>query len=252
MSLRAPLQDKLQNFAFWLMDVAPMDALAVPVLSPLFGFSAITAPEISLEVEEIREGNWPFARKVIKNGSIGTLTLSRGATFFDSDFWRWITASALGDAEALQSAAYGVATALAGQSDIRLRNRASGVGAALGLLGFPRVGGPTVRRDMLLTQFFARSPGTDGILGTTTVGAELLATGGLVAAQSAAAVSLLSGSAPVSLGSTRIPARAWKLQGCIPIRYKVASDFDATSSDVSVMELDIEVEEVEEVSLAGS
>ena len=46
-----------------------------------------------------------------------------------------------------------------------------------------------------------------------------------------------------------VPARAWYLSGCIPVRYKAASDFDATSSEVSIMELDVDCEDIMEISV---
>ena len=240
------------------MDVAPLDVLSVPVLSPQFGFSSITAPEITLETEEIREGNWPFARKVVKSGSVGSITMTRGATFFDSDFYRWIMATATGDAEVLQSKAYGIATALSRGGDFELRNAASLAAVGLGLMGFPRIGGATIRRDMVLIQFFQRSPGFDGLLGTALVSGQILAAGGIGTAQAAGIISSLTWAEPslfgnpVSSAAIKLPARAWKLEGCIPTRYKTATDFDASSSEVSIMELEMEVEGFEEVSLAGS
>ena len=53
---------------------------------------------------------------------------------------------------------------------------------------------------------------------------------------------------PISFGSLQIPGKAWMLYGCIPTRYKGASDFDAMSSDVSVQELEIQPEAIEELS----
>lgn len=49
-----------------------------------------------------------------------------------------------------------------------------------------------------------------------------------------------------------VPAKAWQLLGCLPTRYKVASDFEALSSDVSIQELDIEPLEVIEVNINSS
>ena len=49
----------------------------------------------------------------------------------------------------------------------------------------------------------------------------------------------------------RIPARAHVLHGCLPTRYKVGSDFDARSGEISIAELDIKPELVEEISLTS-
>lgn len=49
-----------------------------------------------------------------------------------------------------------------------------------------------------------------------------------------------------------VPGRAWLLWGCIPMRYKPGSDFDAMSSEVSIMELDIQPWAITEFALLGS
>lgn len=46
----------------------------------------------------------------------------------------------------------------------------------------------------------------------------------------------------------RIPGRAWYCGGCIPVRYKAGGDFDANSSDVSIMELDVQPDYVHELT----
>jgi hypothetical protein len=51
--------------------------------------------------------------------------------------------------------------------------------------------------------------------------------------------------------TARLPAKAWLLHGCLPARYKAGSDFDAGSSAVSLQQLEIAVEMVEEISLVG-
>ena len=48
----------------------------------------------------------------------------------------------------------------------------------------------------------------------------------------------------------RTPGRAWLLHGCIPTRYKAGSDFDASASDVSIAELEISPEHIDEITLA--
>lgn len=48
----------------------------------------------------------------------------------------------------------------------------------------------------------------------------------------------------------RTPGRAWLLHGCLPTRYKAGSDFDASSSDVSIAELEITPEHIDEITLA--
>lgn len=50
--------------------------------------------------------------------------------------------------------------------------------------------------------------------------------------------------------SLRTPGRAWVLYDCIPTRYKAGSDFDASASEVSIQELDIQPEHIIEMTLA--
>lgn len=56
------------------------------------------------------------------------------------------------------------------------------------------------------------------------------------------------------LGSTalveRLPGRAWFLSGCVPTRYKAGGDFDASSSDVSIQELEVQPEYIQEITVA--
>lgn len=47
----------------------------------------------------------------------------------------------------------------------------------------------------------------------------------------------------------RVPGRAWLLKNCIPSHWKVASDFDGLTQDISVQSLELEMEEFEEISL---
>lgn len=118
------------------MDIAPIELAALPIFLPLSGFASITAPEIRAEVETIVEGNWIFPRKVIKSASLSAITLTRGVTFFNSDFWRWIMAAIHGDTEVFQTKRLGL-----------------------------RIGGPTPRRTLMLIHFFSKLPfgGDNGI-----------------------------------------------------------------------------------------
>ena len=48
----------------------------------------------------------------------------------------------------------------------------------------------------------------------------------------------------------RFPGRAWWCASCLPTRYKAGSDLDATNSQVSIMELEVQPEHVEELTIA--
>jgi phage tail-like protein len=235
---REPLLDWLQAFPFWLMDVAPVEALALPIFTPLSGFATIVAPEITVELQDIKEGNWHFKRHSVKSADVSQMTLTRGVTFADSDFWRWIIASITGDTE------------------WQLK---------LPFLGPRRVGGPTPRRQLVLIQYFARNPfgnmpfAAAAIAAGVAAGvsAQIVASGGGLAiagtaagAAVGAAASAITGGSPIDFVG-RVPARAWVLHGCLPVRYKAGSDFDAKSGEVSIAELDLKPELIEEISLTS-
>lgn len=242
-ALRA-ISEPLQSFSFWLMDVAPIDALATPIFIPTLGFQSITAPEMTAEVKSIKEGNWYFTRKVLTGHvETNTINLKRGVRFFDSDFSRWFEAGMAGNP-----------LGIAGTSR-----------------GLGRIGGPTPRRTMLLIQFFPRvthlsptaaigatlpqSLALAGLVGSAVIGAGAGAGAGslgpgMIGTGLAAGADIAHGMGPFDLVA-RIPAKAWVLHGCIPTRYKVASDFDAKSAEVSIAELDLQYEMLEEVSLTA-
>jgi len=251
---RSALQDHLQVYPFYLIDVAPIEALALPIFTPLFGFSEITAPELYVEFETIQEGNWPYPRKVVKAAGVSTMTLQRGALFYDSDFYRWIKTAVSGDTEDFQSKQYGLSLTIGGGAlsegiGENVGTAALALASVGGLFGFPRIGGVTYRRDLLLVQTFAHYGLGNAGLGFGILLAGLFGGPTLTGAATALGAALDFGGLGAKVD--RLPARAWKLKSCIPTRYKVASDFDAMSSEVSIMELDIEVEQFTEVSLAG-
>jgi hypothetical protein len=244
---RSSLTDYLQNYPFWLMDIAPIEPLALPLFTPLLGFSAITAPEITVEIQDVTEANWFFRRKVVKGADTSPMTLMRASKWYDGDFYKWMMAALMGDT--------------------------GGRGGALGAFA---IGGASPRRDLLLVHFLSRSPlpaglasaavATAGVLalqGTATAmtatsgGVTNLGGAGLSAAAlgSAAAIGTSIGFSAVGkpLGpfefAPRIPAKAWMLYGCVPSRYKAAGDFDASDGGISIQELEIAVESWDELNL---
>jgi len=236
---RSFLNDYLQVFPFWLTDVGPLNAFSLPILTPLFGFSQLSSPEISIDVETFKEGNWMFDRKVVKSGSVSAITMSRGVTIYESDFSNWIKAALYGDPDQFSSPI-------------------PGVGA----------GGLTYRRTLMLIHFMQRTiadppPGGDqnaaGVAAQIATAASLFAAGVALESGSLAGAVLGGSLAGLTTGAAllgvpfefaaRIPARAYMLYGCVPSRYKAGSDFDATSGDVSIQELEIQVEMVDQISL---
>lgn len=222
---RSFITDPLQINKFWLMDVSFPEPAALPIFTPLLGFSGISVPDISLEVQDIRQANALFPSKVVKFASVEDITLTRASTFYDADFYRWIMATVMG-------------------------NTGSGLGSA----SFLSVGGPSPRRNLLLIQFFRVVPGQQA---GQQAAQGVIDHAAYVSSPFSAALKALNAAAKVlgSFGpfeiSPRIPAKAWLLHGCIPTRYKPSQDFDATSGEVSLMELTLAVEGMEEISLAG-
>jgi phage tail-like protein len=174
---RPRIDDVLTAYHFWLADISPSVRFPFTAFTPVLGFQSITMPEATIDVDEFIEGNYQWKRKAIGKAGVGAITLTRGARFFDGDFWRWFDQAVRGH-------------------------------------GKPR-------RNLLLLQTMAGGPGVPSV----PVGPfELL---------------------------TQIPARAWILYGCLPTGYKPGSDFDATASEISMMELTVDPERVEEISLGG-
>ena len=48
-----------------------------------------------------------------------------------------------------------------------------------------------------------------------------------------------------------IPAKAWLLESCYPVRYKTVSDFDAMSGDISIEEMDLEPIRITDYTSSG-
>lgn len=227
--------DMLQSYPFWLFDVAPIDQIGLPLFFPLFGFSRITSPEVTATIRTVKEGNWHYARKVVSGATVSPITMERGVYWADSDFYRFIQATIHGN------------TGLFGVS---------------GLTSLGDIPGPTPRRNLLLVHFFSRGPfndntlnavaGANGLIGLGVLGSGL--SNNLNLTSAAQLSTQLTGSSvffELSNQAVRIPAKAWLLVGCIPTRYKAASDFDSQSAAVSVQELDIEYERFEEISLSA-
>lgn len=183
---RKRLFDHLQSYKFWLLDISPSLRIPFVVLNPLWGFNTITAPEVTLETESIEQFNSLWPRHAYSGGSVGPITVTRGAQVVDSSFFSWIKLAALG-------------------------------------LERPQ-------RNLLLLQYTGWQP----------IGQALADSFGLDNA---------GGIGPIGLGQLQIPGKAWMLWGCVPTRYKGGTDFDATSGEVSIQELELQPVMVEELSL---
>lgn len=208
----------------------------VPVFNPLFGFSKVTAPQISAEIESFKDGTFLYNRHVVKGGAVQPVIFERATSMFDADFYDWIMFT------------------LHGNKDFE-------DGGTLGKISnFLTSGGKiSPRRNLLIVHFtninIAAHSNRDVALqvaGAAALGAITAGlAGGSAAVAGAAALAggvLMAGIGPFEF-ATRIPARAWLLHNCLPTRYKAGSDFDAATSAVSLQELEVQPEMIEEFSL---
>lgn len=98
MARERALFDMMQSYPFWVFDASGFAGnILFSVFDPVLGFAAAGAPEMNVELQEIQPGNWEFKRRAVKTASVGSITLRRGARFYDSDFYNWITAAIRGN-----------------------------------------------------------------------------------------------------------------------------------------------------------
>lgn len=231
---RSKLKDLLQNHLFWALDVSSFREM--PVFTPLFGFSAITGPKINVEVETIKDGTYMYPRHVVKGASISPITFRRAATLYDSDFYNWV-----------MRAIYG-----ADPSD---SNNTSSVKRDILIVQFARINMSALVGDASDNALgSALGAGALAALVMAAEGSSALHIGGAAGVFGAGgALSATIGDFNVGIGpfafASWLPARAWLLHRCLPTSYVAATDFDATSADVSLMDLEVHPEYVEEFSM---
>lgn len=232
---RGFLSDELLVHEFHLLDVDWSLSFPPFVFFPSVGFSAITAPEISVESNEIREGTSDFIHHVLGKASANALTLQKGVTPFNSDFWRWTMACLKGNPPES-----GITSLLTDLAQLPLA------------LGGPEI--PGKRRNMLL--FHNTGVSLEGLV-------EAMASGSVQDKIKGAALlpaSLVSGAVEtlsratgglIDVGISSIPGKVFMLFDCLPTRYKPGSDFDASTTAVSIEELDLQFGAFEEFSISA-
>lgn len=199
---RGRIEDLLQNYRFFLMDVNPSIVPPFLAFTPELGFSGITMPEITLENEPIKDGTSPWVRKAIGKASVSQMTCYRGVRFWDNDFWDW-TQNAI-------------------------------------------IGQQSPRKTLLLMHLTNLSVSALTSEGRTTAGSQPRRGDPLT-------WDVPSVGIPVGWGEMKLAAgRMWLLSGCVPARYKPGSDFDANNSDVSIQELSIDIESMQQINLDNS
>lgn len=227
---RSRLLDVLQSHLFWAFDATNQ---GVPVFSPLFGFSKVSAPQITAEVEQFKDGTYLYNRYLVKGGTVNPVIFERATSMFDADFYDWIIFTLHGNKDFEDGGTLGkVASALTSGGRISPRRN-------LLIVHFSNINIGNINNSNV-------SSGV-AVAGTAAIGA----IAGLIAG--GPAVSGIVGTAMAGVGpfqfATRIPARAWLLHNCLPVRYRAASDFDATNASISLQELEVQPEMIEEFSL---
>jgi len=98
---RAQSLDHLQAFRFQVYDAggdlrSPQKVLSRAINGQKMGFQGASGLSMSAEITDIQEGNWPFPHHLIARGTMSTVTLRRGVTSRDSDFYLWFCAALMG------------------------------------------------------------------------------------------------------------------------------------------------------------
>lgn len=231
------LSDELRVHEFHLLDVDWNFGIPPFVLFPSVGFTSITMPEMTIETEDIREGTDNFVHKVLTKATTNTITLTKGVTPFNSDFWRWTVACLKGTPT---------------DPSANLLNYLADLGKMLLYQGAPDV--PGKRRNMLLLHGTGISP--EGLFQSMANGSpsDVIKGAGLLPATAVAATAeglstLTQGM--IDVGITSIPGKVYVLFDCLPTRYKPGSDFEANTTAVSIEELDLTYHHFEEFALTG-
>ena len=230
---RSALSDHLQVYRFWLADITPLDSLSLPILNPLIGFSSITAPEITGDVLTIPEGNWAFPRKITTRANLSSITMKRGCTVYDRDFYNWMMHTLLGKS---QSSVQGL------------------INTGLDFISSGSIN-PSPRRNLLLIQYFPRNP-VASLSGLSDAIRNMNSDPSISGNKAGYSTASFQSNQAEEIGVFGpkgiidfIPARMFILYNCIPSRYKVSQDFDAKVSDVSIQELTLEYEMIEQVTM---
>jgi len=97
---RAIVLDKMQRFRYHLFEMGGISISGIfkgSDLNPIFGFSRISSPVMSVRVKTINPGNALFPEYVVQNSEFGQITMGRGVVSVDSDFWQWIVKAVAGE-----------------------------------------------------------------------------------------------------------------------------------------------------------
>jgi phage tail-like protein len=85
--------DYLMNYHFHVMDVS---FTSPAVLNISAGFRHCSAPQISVETKDIKEGTFEYHKRVVVSASVDDVELQQGMQVFNSDFYDWIVGTIAG------------------------------------------------------------------------------------------------------------------------------------------------------------
>lgn len=88
---RYRITDPIQSYLFWLVDVTPSPSYPFFALDPLAGFSSVSSPEFNVENQSYRPLNSMYPVFIAKSANVNPITLRRGASITNEDFYRWVT-----------------------------------------------------------------------------------------------------------------------------------------------------------------
>ncbi|CAB4203550.1 Bacteriophage T4, Gp19, tail tube [uncultured Caudovirales phage] len=87
---RPRVLDHLQSHRFFVMDVKPSGAPPFLALLPIYGFQSVSGIGLSLGTETYTPLNSMYPLHFASEATVGEVTLTRGASLTDTDFYRWI------------------------------------------------------------------------------------------------------------------------------------------------------------------
>ena len=87
---RTRLDDMMQAYPFWLVDIDPSQVPPFFVLNPLLGFATCSGVSYGVDVKEHRPLNSMYSKHLPEAASVDPVTMTTGARFNRGDFARWV------------------------------------------------------------------------------------------------------------------------------------------------------------------
>lgn len=87
------VSDLISNYHFHVMDIS----FSTPVVFNLaFGFRFCSAPEMSVDTKEIKQGNFEYPKSFVMGAKTNDISFHRGVRLGDSDFYDWCSSAIRG------------------------------------------------------------------------------------------------------------------------------------------------------------